>query len=77
MVKDIEVASKVGAKGLLVKTGYGANTIRKYLTAGSPKSYRPYYIAEDILDAVKWIMNDRKTKKKESLEKMIGKSLRG
>ena len=65
MVKDIQVASKVGAKGLLVKTGYGENTIRKDFAAGSAETCRPCYIAEDILDAVKWIMNDRKTKKRE------------
>ena len=64
MVKDIQVASKVGAKGLLVKTGYGENTIRKDFAAGSAETCRPCYIAEDILDAVKWIMNDRKTKKR-------------
>jgi D,D-heptose 1,7-bisphosphate phosphatase len=63
MVKDIQVASKVGAKGLLVKTGYGVNTIQKDLTPDSAEIYRPCFIAENILDAVKWIMNDRKTKK--------------
>lgn len=70
MVKDIQVASKVGAKGILVKTGYGVkNTIRKELTFGSPEIYRPSHIAEDILDAVKWIMNDRKAEKTRALEK--------
>ncbi len=59
MVKDIQVASKVGAKGLLVKTGYGLNTIRTDLTHGTAETCQPCYIAEDILDAVKWIMDDR------------------
>jgi len=59
MVKDIQVASKVGAKGLLVKTGYGLNTIRTDLTQGTAETCQPCYIAEDILDAVKWIMDDR------------------
>lgn len=50
--KDIELAERVGAKGILVKTGYGKN-----VTASDIK---PAHIAEDILDAVKWIMRDRK-----------------
>jgi len=60
MVKDIQVASRVGAKGILVKTGYGLNTIEKDLTLDSTEISRPNYIAEDILDAVKWIMNDKR-----------------
>jgi len=65
MVKDIQVASRVGSKGILVKTGYGLNTIEKDLTHGSPEISQPDYIAEDVLDAVRWIINDRKTKKRE------------
>ena len=65
MVKDIQVASRVGAKGILVKTGYGLNTVEKDMTPGSPEISQPDYIAEDILDAVRWIINDRKTKKRE------------
>ena len=59
MVKDIQAAGKVGAKGILVKTGYGLNTIRTELKPGLAETYQPCYIAEDILDAVKWIMVDR------------------
>lgn len=54
--KDIETAKKVGAKGILVKTGYGQQSIASGLeTAG----VTPDYIAEDILDAVTWIMKDQ------------------
>ncbi len=63
MLKDIQVAGKVGAKGILVKTGYGLNTIKNDLTPGTAGNIQPHYIAEDILDAVKWILNDRKTKR--------------
>jgi histidinol phosphatase-like enzyme len=59
MLKDIQVVDKVGAKGVLVKTGYGLNTIEKELRAESAGSIQPHYIAEDILDAVKWILQDR------------------
>jgi len=60
MLKDIQVARTVGAKGILVRTGYGINTIEKDLSSESPEICRPSYIAEDILDAVKWVMKDRK-----------------
>jgi histidinol phosphatase-like enzyme len=51
MLKDIDAGKKVGAKGILVRTGYGQN-----ITATD----KPVYIAEDILDAVNWILKDRK-----------------
>lgn len=64
MLKDIQMARTVGAKGILVKTGYGINTIEKDLTSDSSEICQPSYIAEDILDAVKWIIKDRKKKRK-------------
>ena len=51
MLKDIEAGKKAGANGILVKTGYGTNIVRTDM---------PAYIAGDILDAVRWIMKDRK-----------------
>ncbi len=51
MLKDIDAGKKVGAKGILVRTGYGQN-----ITVTD----KPVYIAEDILDAVNWILKDRK-----------------
>jgi D,D-heptose 1,7-bisphosphate phosphatase len=73
MLKDIEAANRVGAKGILVKTGYGLKAMEKDLRR-TPREYppeekgnpdaseklQPDYIAEDILDAVIWIMRDRK-----------------
>ncbi|MGZ3595815.1 MAG: D-glycero-alpha-D-manno-heptose-1,7-bisphosphate 7-phosphatase [Syntrophales bacterium] len=67
MLKDIQVARTVGAKGILVKTGYGMNTIEKDLASEYLEICQPTYIAEDILDAVKWIMKDRK-------KNLLGKS---
>lgn len=49
--KDIELAERVGAKGVLVKTGYGKDAVSSGI--------KPAYIADNILDAVKWIMKDR------------------
>jgi len=60
MPKDIQVAGKVGAKGILVKTGYGLSNIKQEIAPVSAKIFQPHYIAEDILDAVTWIMNDRR-----------------
>ena len=51
MLKDIETGKKLGVKGILVRTGYGSNIVRTDM---------PVYIAEDILDAVQWILKDRK-----------------
>ncbi len=67
MLKDIQVARAVGARGILVKTGYGINTIEKDLTSHSSKICQPSYIAEDILDAVKWIIKDRKKRRRRKL----------
>ena len=51
MLKDIEAGKKAGARGILVKTGYGSNIVRTDM---------PAYIAEDILDAVKWILREQR-----------------
>jgi len=50
MLKDIEAGKKAGARGILVKTGYGSNIVRTDM---------PAYIAEDIFDAVKWILREQ------------------
>lgn len=52
---DIEPAYKVGAKGILVLTGYGKDQV-KFLIEGSKR--QPHYIARDILEAVNWILKD-------------------
>jgi D,D-heptose 1,7-bisphosphate phosphatase len=64
MLKDIQAAFKVGAKGVLVKTGYGLNTIEKELQLESTGSIQPHCIAQDVLDAVIWILQDRQNKKR-------------
>jgi len=50
MLKDIDAGKRVGARGVLVRTGYGQNITQ---------TDKPVYIAEDVLDAVKWILQDR------------------
>jgi len=50
---DMELASRSGLKGILVKTGYGLGDL-KYVLPTSP--HQPYHVAEDLLDAVRWIV---------------------
>ena len=54
-LKDIEAGAKAGAKGILVRTGYGEEQEKELVC--SP--VRPSYIADDILEAVEWIIKGR------------------
>jgi D-glycero-D-manno-heptose 1,7-bisphosphate phosphatase len=49
---DIDLAHNVGAQGILVKTGYGAQVI----SGQYQYSIKPDYIATDVKDAVTWII---------------------
>jgi histidinol phosphatase-like enzyme len=51
MPKDVEAAKRAGAKGILVRTGYGQEH-RAF-------DVEPDYIAGNILDAVRWILKDK------------------
>lgn len=53
--KDMETARAAGVKGVLVRTGYG----RGAEVAAADGDASPCYVAEDILAAVAWIMQDR------------------
>jgi D-glycero-D-manno-heptose 1,7-bisphosphate phosphatase len=54
---DIELALRMSLKGILVKTGYGLGEM-EYVIPEMP--VKPSYVAEDLLDAVKWILNEEK-----------------
>ncbi|HUU50471.1 MAG TPA: HAD family hydrolase [Nitrospinota bacterium] len=54
---DIQMAKEFGGKGVLVLTGYGKGEY-EYLNHTWPK--KPDYIAEDLYDAVEWILRDAK-----------------
>lgn len=54
-ISDVEVAHRVGAKGILVLTGYG---IGDYQNASDGWKVDPDYIAEDLFDAVEWLLMD-------------------
>ncbi len=57
--RDIQTAKKAGLKAILVKTGYGADLLlNEGPDEASPES-KPDFVAENILEAVQWILKDR------------------
>lgn len=50
MPRDMDIARRVGAKGVMVKTGYGKNVVA---------TSKPHYVADDLLDAAQWIIRDQ------------------
>jgi D-glycero-D-manno-heptose 1,7-bisphosphate phosphatase len=54
---DIELAHRVGARGVLVRTGYGAGE-----EAWHAEEWRaaPDFVADDLAAAVEWILRERK-----------------
>ncbi|MBI3814771.1 MAG: D-glycero-beta-D-manno-heptose 1,7-bisphosphate 7-phosphatase [Nitrospinae bacterium] len=56
-VSDVQLAHNVGAKGILVLTGYGKGEVEYFRNNGNKK---PDYIANDLYDAVQWILKDIK-----------------
>jgi D-glycero-D-manno-heptose 1,7-bisphosphate phosphatase len=53
---DIETAHAAGARGILVMTGYGRGE-REYVMPSS--NTRPDHLAEDVLEAVKWLLDGK------------------
>jgi D-glycero-D-manno-heptose 1,7-bisphosphate phosphatase len=67
ILKDIQAGKNAGTKSVLVKSGHGIKALHEDLQQSSQEipigenlgnSY-PDYIAEDILEAVTWILQDR------------------
>lgn len=52
---DIELARRVGCKGILVLTGYG---LGQWEYDRHKTECEPDHVADDLLDAVKWILDD-------------------
>jgi len=55
--QDLEMARRAGLEGVLVLTGYGRGE-REYILPR--ERVRPAYIAEDLLDGARWVINSRK-----------------
>lgn len=75
-INDIEAGERAGARGVLVRTGYGAESAAALETSEEPGRkipdgmarpggqsiiVRPVHIAQDILAAVRWLLKDWKT----------------
>lgn len=54
---DLKAAARCGAKGILVLTGYGRGD-RDYI--GPHQEIQPHFIADDLQQAVSWILADLK-----------------
>lgn len=52
---DIELARNAGLKDILVKTGYGLGDL-EYVLPHLP--FKPFHVAEDLLEAVRWIIKN-------------------
>jgi D-glycero-D-manno-heptose 1,7-bisphosphate phosphatase len=50
--RDVETAQAVGGRGVLVLTGYGREELE------TPSTIRPDHIAVNLLEAVRWIINE-------------------
>jgi histidinol-phosphate phosphatase family protein len=57
--RDIETAHRAGAKGALVMTGYGRDSMQSVGPDRANDFNQPDFIATDVLDAVRWILKDR------------------
>jgi len=55
---DVELAHKAGTRGILVMTGYGREELK---SLSSERKVWPDHIADDLYDAVKWILSQRET----------------
>ena len=64
---DIEFARQVGAKAILVLTGYGKG---EWEYSRDQWKVKPEYVAEDLFEAVQWILHQESFKK--NLEKGEG-----
>ncbi len=54
---DVKLALRVGGKGILVETGHGKNEKEKI----GEGEINPNFIAVDLYDAIKWILDHRET----------------
>ncbi len=59
-VSDIELAKRCRLKGVLVKTGYGKGDLA-YVFPN--RQLKPFYVAKDLLAAVRWIIKDDRREK--------------
>ncbi len=56
--KDLEFAHRIGAKGILVLTGYGRG---EWEYCQGQWKVKPDYVAQDLYEAVQWILKQERT----------------
>jgi D,D-heptose 1,7-bisphosphate phosphatase len=54
---DMEAGKKIGVRGVLVKTGFGQGLLQDDGPDVATPENKPDFIAADILEAVKWILD--------------------
>jgi D-glycero-D-manno-heptose 1,7-bisphosphate phosphatase len=54
-ISDVDLAARAGARGVLVRTGYGENTIREH----DGRVPRAALVAENLMQATAWILGER------------------
>ncbi|RPH88439.1 MAG: HAD family hydrolase [Deltaproteobacteria bacterium] len=58
-LRDVETAHRAGAKGVLVMTGHGQDLMQDAGPDRANELNQPDYVAQDILEAVHWILKNR------------------
>jgi len=56
-ISDVAVGQAVGAAGVLVLTGYGRG---EWEHQRQEWTVKPDHVAEDLLDAVTWVLTERR-----------------
>ena len=79
-MRDIELAHRVGAKGILVLTGYGAEELRNnpslpQIPVGTEFNSVPDHVAANLSEAVEWVLGQVK-KQSQDADAAAGYSLR-
>lgn len=64
-LSDLECARRAGMKGILVRTGHGAEECR--LIDRTPE-VQPWLIAADLLEAAQWILEDIRSSSHEGID---------
>jgi len=57
-LNDIEAAARAEVKGILVRTGYGAESAASLAVRPEAAPSHPVHIAADLTEAVAWIIRD-------------------
>lgn len=66
---DLKAAERCQATGVLVLTGYGRG---EYEYIGPARELQPHMVAEDLYDAVQWIIGDLAAREREARENPHG-----